>query len=144
MPRDVDPSVREVPGVTLLDIDDLRAFAQAGVDERRREIAAVRDLVEIEVQRWIDDATAREVAPIVAALHSRAERLRAYEVERFKARFEGLDERQRDAVDALTRGIVAKLLHDPIVRLKELSAPGTEHAHETLLAQLYDLELPEP
>jgi len=119
VPRDVDPSVRSLPGVTLLDMDDLRAFAEAGVAERRREIARVQLLIAEELERFSAAATARGVAPLVVALRERAETLRAAELERFARQLEGLDDRQREAVEALTRGIVAKLLHQPTVAVKE-------------------------
>jgi glutamyl-tRNA reductase len=116
VPRDVDPAAAELPGVTLLDMDDLRAFADAGLAERRREVARVRDLVDEEVARWRDAATARSVAPLVAELRARVEAARSVEVERLGRR---LSDEERSAVDAATRAVVAKLLHEPTVRLKE-------------------------
>jgi glutamyl-tRNA reductase len=65
-------------------------------------------------------------------------------MERFRSELDALTPAEREAVAALARGIVAKLLHEPIVRLKELATPGTEGAHAKLLAALFDLELPEP
>ena len=96
-------------------MDDLRAFADAGQAERRREVAAVRRMVDEEVDRFTAVSTAQEVAPLVAALHERGESIRSAELERFRARLAGLDDRQVEAVEALTRGIVAKLLHEPTV-----------------------------
>lgn len=136
VPRDVDPSAAELPGVTLLDMDDLRAFAEAGQAERRREVDAVRSLVGIELDRYIAHSSAREVAPLVTSLHDRAETVRQAEIDRFRARLGELDDRQADAVEALTRGIVAKLLHDPTVSLKD--AAGTPKG-ERLSQALRDL-----
>ena len=126
MPRDVDPAVAGVEGVTLLDMDDLRAFAESGIAERRKEIAAVQAIVDDEVGRYFDDLAAREVAPLIADLRAHAETVRAAELDRFAARLADLDPKERVAVEALTRGIVNKLLHEPTVRLKE--APGTPKA----------------
>jgi glutamyl-tRNA reductase len=123
VPRDVDPAVADLPGVTLLDMDDLRAFAAAGVQERRREVAAVRRIVDDEVERYLEATSAREVAPLVTELRQRAETMRAGEVERFRSRLAGLDADEREAVEALTRGLLAKLLHEPTVQLKD--AAGT-------------------
>jgi glutamyl-tRNA reductase len=136
VPRDVDPAAADLPGVTLLDMDDLRSFAEAGQAERRREIEAVRSLVGIELERYVAQSSAREVAPLVTSLHDRAEAVRQAELERFRARLGDLDDRQVDAVEALTRGIVAKLLHDPTVTLKE--AAGTPKG-ERLSRALRDL-----
>jgi glutamyl-tRNA reductase len=126
MPRDVDAAVATVEGVTLLDMDDLRAFAESGIAERRKEIAAVQAIVDDEVARYFDDLAAREVAPLIADLRAHAESVRTAELERFAARLADLDPKERVAVEALTRGIVNKLLHEPTVRLKD--APGTPKA----------------
>jgi glutamyl-tRNA reductase len=115
VPRDVDPSVAEVPGVELLDMDDLRAFAERGIDERRAEVDRANVVLLEQVERYLAQARAREVAPLVSSLWSRAEDVRAAELDRFAAKLDQLDDRQRAAVEALTKGIVAKLLHEPTV-----------------------------
>lgn len=139
VPRDVDPGVRGLPGVTLLDMDDLRAFAEAGLAGRRREVARVQAIIAEEVERHTATATAREVAPLVVALRARGEGVRAAELERFRARLDALDPQAREAVEALTKGIVAKLLHDPTVRLKDAAgSPRGDRLAEALRA-LFDL-----
>ena len=122
MPRNVAPGVGDLPSVTLLDLGDLRAFVDSGLDERRKEVARVRTVLADELSRYTADAAAREVAPTVTALRQHAEALRAGELERHRTRLSGLDEREREAVDALTKAIVAKILHEPTVRLKDAAA----------------------
>jgi glutamyl-tRNA reductase len=139
VPRDVDPAASDIDGVTLLDMDDLRSHAEAGLVARRGEIAMVRELVNAEVDRYGAVSSAREVAPLVAALRGRAEDVRRAEIARVAGRLGDLDERQRDAVEALTLGIVAKLLHEPTVGLKEAAGtPRGERLAESL-RQLFDL-----
>jgi glutamyl-tRNA reductase len=116
VPRDVDPSAAGLPGITLLDMDDLRAFTDVGLAERKREIGKVRDLIDDEVARYRDVALGREVAPLIAELRARVEDARVAEVERVAR---GLDDEQRTAIDAATRSVVNKLLHEPTVRLKD-------------------------
>jgi len=136
MPRDIDPEVGDLPGVTLLDLDDLRSFAEAGRDRRRKEVTRVRAIVAQEVARFLDRDSARAVVPAIAALRDRAELIRGDELARFRRRLEGLDARQREAVEALTKGLVNKLLHEPTVRLKD--AAGSTRG-ERLAAALRDL-----
>jgi len=140
VPRDVDPSVRNLPGVTLLDMDDLRAFAEAGIAGRRGEIAKVEAIIAEEVQRFLDASVAREAAPLVAALRERAEQVRQAELTRLAARLDGLDDRQRQAVEALTRGILNKLLHEPTVRLKDAAGSPRGESLAAALRALFDLE----
>jgi glutamyl-tRNA reductase len=118
VPRDIDPAAGDVDGVTLLDMDDLRAFAEVGLAGRRREVTAVEELIAEELDRFTAVASAREVAPLVAALHARADDIRRAELDRFRSRLSTLDDDQREAVEALTRAMLAKVLHDPTVGLK--------------------------
>ena len=139
VPRDVDPAVAGVAGVRLLDMDDISAFASQGMEGRRQEVPKAELIIEAEVLRYADLATERQVAPLVASLHERADAIRLAELDRFERRLASLDESQRAAVEALTRGLVAKLLHDPTVTLK--SAAGTPSGDQlaSALRQLFDI-----
>jgi glutamyl-tRNA reductase len=139
MPRDVDPSAGDLDGVTLLDMDDLRQFVAAGVEGREREAARARTIVGEEIDRYRVTATAREAAPLVTALRARAEEVRAAELDRVVGRLGELDERQREALDALTKGIVAKLLHEPTVRLKDSAGTAKGDRLADALRDLFDL-----
>jgi glutamyl-tRNA reductase len=139
VPRDVDPAVAGVPGVRLLDMDALSEFASRGMAGRRQEIPKAEVIVEAELERYADLAVERQVAPLVAALYQRAETVRTAELARFERRLGPLDESQLRAVEALTRAVVAKLLHDPTVELK--SAAGTPAGDQlsSALQQLFHL-----
>jgi glutamyl-tRNA reductase len=139
VPRDVAPSAETIPGVTLLDMDDLRAFAEAGIEGRRQEITKVQSIIIEEVERYLGSATEREVAPLVADLRDTAEATRQRELARYRARLADLDPRQRDAVEALTRGIVAKLLHEPTVQLKAAAGSQQGERLAEALRTLFDL-----
>jgi glutamyl-tRNA reductase len=139
VPRDVDPAVGGVPGVTLLDMDDVRSFVQGTLDARQREAVEARAVVEDELLRYRSLASAREAAPLVAQLWGRADAVRQAELERQAARLDGLDDRQRAAVEALTKGIVAKLLHEPTVRIKKSAGSVRGERLAESLRELFDL-----
>ena len=140
VPRNVDPGVSQVFGVTLLDIDDLKAFAALSLEQRRQEIGTVREIISEELDRFRVERSAREVAPLVSSLRARAEELRAGELARYRSRLASLDPASREAVDALTRGIVNKLLHDPTVRVKDAAGTPQGDLYADALATLFDLE----
>jgi glutamyl-tRNA reductase len=137
VPRDVDPAVSTLPGVTLLDMDDLRASVDAGLAARRREVGRARDLIDEEVARYRDAATARSAAPLVVALRQRAEELRATEVARLGR---DLAPAERERFDALSRSLVAKLLHEPTVRLKEVGGTARGERLAEATRDLFDLD----
>jgi glutamyl-tRNA reductase len=140
VPRDVDPAVGELEGVTLLDMDDLRAFADAGTSARRGEVEGVRAILDEELERFLGATSAREVAPMIVALRDRAEEVRRAELDRYRARLEGLDAGQLEAVEAMTRGIIGKLLHDPSVALKDAAGSPRGDRLVASLRELFALE----
>jgi glutamyl-tRNA reductase len=144
LPRDVDPGVRAVDGVTLLDLDDLKDYAQRSAELRRREIGRVREILSAQLDRYRSDRAAREVAPLVTALRASGEDVRRTELARLDAKLAGLSPEQREAVEAVTRGIVNKLLHEPTVRVKDAAGTGRGEYLADALAALFDLtETPE-
>ena len=139
VPRDVDPAAGSIDGITLLDMNDLRAFADSGIRERQREVAAVETIVEQEVERYTTYSTAREVAPLIAALHGRADSIRDGELDRFAARLNDLSPKQREAVEALVQGIIGKMLYRPTVRLKDAAGTARGERLADALRDLFDL-----
>ncbi len=140
VPRDVDPAVGALDGVTLLDMDDLRRFAEAGTDARRREVAGVQAILDDELERYLGTTSAREVAPMIVALRQRGEEVRQAELDRFRGRLDGLDEAQLDAVEGLTRGILGKLLHEPSITLKDAAGSPRGDRLVASLRELFALE----
>ena len=140
VPRDVDPGADDVPGVTLLDMDDLMAFTESSLHERRREVSKVQSIIIDELERFQLERTAREVAPLVASLRARGEEIRASELARFRAKLDTLGPEARKTVDALTAGIVNKLLHDPTVRIKETAGTARGELYADALAALFDID----
>ena len=79
---------------------------------------------------------------MVASLRGWADDVRVAEIARFEAKLDGLDDRQREAVEALTKGLVAKLLHQPTVTLKDTAGSATGERLADATRQLFDLDDP--
>lgn len=139
VPRDVDPSAGGLPGVTLLDMDDISAFMQQGVDARSREVERVRAVVDAAVERYQAQVSACAVAPLISALRARADRICADELDRHRSRLGDLDPSQRAAVESLVKGVVGKLLHEPTVRLKDAAGNARGDRLAEALGDLFDL-----
>src|SRR3954447_18529401 len=139
VPRDVDSAVAELAHVTLLDLDDLRDWAAKGIEKRAVEAQSVRVIVAEEVERFVVEVSARQAAPLVADLYAHGETIRQSELDRFAARLASLDPNQRAAVEAVTRGIVAKLLHTPSVRLKDDVGTPSGERNAAAVRDLFDL-----
>jgi glutamyl-tRNA reductase len=122
VPRDVDPGVAALDDCYLYDIDDLEAVVTESMSGRWREAERAESITEHEARRWRDWQASREVVPAIASLRERAETIRSRELAKAESRLEGLSESERRTVESLTTQIVNKLLHVPIVRMKEAAA----------------------
>ncbi len=144
VPRDVDPAVRHVPGAVVADLDDLKArLTSRGEDAGvAAQVEHVREIVAQEVERFEAWRRSVKLAPLIHALRQHGEGVQAAELARFAPRLAKLSDREREAVEGLVAGVVAKLLHDPITKVKELSRPGSSDAHARALAELFGLPLP--
>jgi glutamyl-tRNA reductase len=126
VPRDIDAAAADVPGVTLIDIDELGRRVGTKLDERRETIPAAEEIIDDELDTTVTVIGQRDTAgPTIAALVEWAETLRAQEVARtFGARTD-IDDETRARVEMLTRSMVRKLLHGPVTRLREAGDPAT-------------------
>jgi glutamyl-tRNA reductase len=139
VPRDVEPSVADIPSCLLRNVDDLVAVQQASLAARRLEAPRVEALIEQEVEKYMDWWLGREVAPTIAELVARAEQIRVAELERGLARLGPMSERERNAVNAMTSAIVNKLLHQPIVRLKQRGRHHDSSLYSHAVRELFGL-----
>ena len=139
VPRNVEPSSSELDGVTLLDMDALRAAVEGALSGRQGEVTQAREIVGDEVERYRAASRARGAAPMVSALRSQAEAARLAEFDRQRAKRSDLTDDQWDQVDIVTRAMVSKLLHQPTMTLKDaVGTPRGERLIESLRT-LFDL-----
>jgi glutamyl-tRNA reductase len=143
VPRDVEPSARDVTGVRLVDIEGLRERLSRHEHAVAAEIERAHEIVRDEVRRFSIRRRSERLAPLIASLRERGDAVARAELGRFRSDLENLTPDERAAVESLARGIVAKLLHDPIVRLKERAA-GADAAYASALADLFGVELDPP
>ncbi|HEV7499850.1 MAG TPA: glutamyl-tRNA reductase [Vicinamibacteria bacterium] len=139
VPRDIDPAVRKLGGVFLYDLDDLKAVAEANLRERLKEAAAAEALVEREVREFLDWQKAREAVPLLNELRRRAEQIRRSELDKAKKRLGVLTPEQEEAIEMATTAIVNKLLHPPIVHLKEAARETDAGERLSLIRKLLGL-----
>lgn len=139
VPRDVDPGVRDVFGVELLDMDDLKAFSARSMQQRAMEVTKVRAIIAEELHRYRTERSARTVAPLISALRARAENIRDAELDRHRSKLDALEPETRKLLDILTQGVVNKLLHEPTVRVKDAAGTVRGELYADALVELFAL-----
>jgi glutamyl-tRNA reductase len=140
VPRDIDPALNNLENVFVYDIDDLQQVVLQNLGERQREAERGEQMIESEVDRFLAHARAAHVVPTIVSLQLRLEDIRLAELERLRGRLGALTPEQEQAVEALTRGIVNKVLHDPITHLKTAAQDGEGHKWADLVRRVFNLK----
>ena len=141
VPRDVDPAVADLPGVTLVDIERLGAVLR-GSTGLVADRAAVEEIVAAEVETFLTWLRGLDVAPTLAALRVRADEVVATELRRLAQRRPELSNEQRGDIARTLHRVVQRLLHQPTVRVRELAAGPDGDRYPELLRELFDLDVP--
>ncbi len=118
VPRNIDPTVKDVDNAFVFDIDDLKAHVGHNQDERMKEAATAEKLVKEEVESTVAWVRGLEATPTIVALRKKAEDIKNSELEKTFHRLGKLSEKDRGAIEGLASSIVNKLLHGPLVTLK--------------------------
>jgi glutamyl-tRNA reductase len=139
LPRDIDPAVHDLPGVTVIDLETLAASALTD-QIHVAEVEAAREIVVEEVAAFLGWQRAASVAPTVVALRGMAEEVVVAELTRLSGRVPDLDPRARREIETAVRRVVDKLLHAPTVRVKELAEEPGGHSYADALTRLFDLD----
>ena len=139
VPRDLDPAIHELDDCYLYDIDDLQAIVSETLVGRRGEAERAEAIVAAESEKFREWQASLEVVPAIASLRARAEEIREAELRKAEGLLGRLDESQRKAVEAITAQIVNKLLHLPIVRMKQAAAAADGVIYAETVRHLFGL-----
>ncbi|MBA3913352.1 MAG: glutamyl-tRNA reductase [Acidobacteriales bacterium] len=141
VPRDVDPEMNKVDGIFVYDIDDLQQAVASHVADRHKEAERAEEIVAIEVERFQARLQTLDVVPTIVSLQDHLETIRQAEIDRVRGRLGLLSPDQELAVEALTRGIVNKIMHTPISTLKTAARePAEATTVVELVRRLFNLE----
>lgn len=140
VPRDADPQIAFIPGVKLANIDDLEIIVKTGHPLTASVYQEVEKIVRQELEGFCQWVGARRCAPVIRALHSKAEAICQSEVEQTLRRLGPLTPRQERLVQAMGKAIAGKLLHEPFVHLRELASDEDQAAYLKLVQDLYGIQ----
>ncbi len=119
VPRDIDPGINRIDNVYLFDIDELKEVVEENKAERQKEAIRAERIVESEVIKFKSWMKSLDIIPVIKKLQEKAETLRQRELRRTLKNLRDLDEKERQAIEKLSRSLVNKILHDPIIFLKK-------------------------
>ena len=132
VPRDVDPEINKLDGIFLYDIDDLQSVAGSHLKQRSKAAELAEAMIVAEVDKYQRRLHALNVGPEIVQLQQSVEQLRIAELRRVASRLQGLSPEQYAAVEALTRGLVNKILHQPVQAIKVAASEGNAAAVDAI------------
>ena len=140
VPRDVDPAAASIDGITLFDIDALWSFCtKNSLISNDGAYLEAREIISEEVVRYLEQQSARQVAPLIAGFRNSAEEIRQAELKRFESRLASLSEEQRNTVESLTQGILGKILHEPTIAMNEAAGSPRGDRLAEALRELFNI-----
>ncbi len=140
VPRDADPKIAYIPGVQLANIDNLEVIVKTRYPLTTSICREVEVIVQHELEGFCQWYNARRCAPIIQALHQKAETIYQTEVEQTLRRMGSLTPRQEQLLQAMGKAIVGKLLHEPTTCLRELPPDEDTSAYIEVLQELYGIQ----
>jgi len=141
VPRDIEPEVGAIAGVTLYNIDDLEAVVESNMREREQEAAEAEKLIDEEMAEIIDRFRYLSYQPMLAQLTDKAERIRQREIKRALTKLPEVTPEERRIFENMSKMIVRKLLRDPIVRLNEVAGTDKEYYYKDALRKMFKLDI---
>jgi glutamyl-tRNA reductase len=140
VPRDIDPSVRDLPGIALYDMDDLERAVARNLDVRESEAAKARTLIDQDVERFEAWLASLDVVPTISALRQHGDQVAEQVLRDNESRWESLSEADRERLGAMARALVNRLLHEPTLRLKRSVGEDDSYRYVHTLRELFGLE----
>jgi glutamyl-tRNA reductase len=140
VPRDIEPSVRDCPGIALYDMDDLQAEVARNLSGRQAEADEALVIVREEVARFDEWLGSLDVVPTISALRRRADEIVDQVLRENEPRWESLSEADRERVAVLAGAVVSRLLHEPTRRLRGAAGEGTSYRYVHAMHELFGLE----
>jgi glutamyl-tRNA reductase len=140
VPRDIHPSSREVPGVSLYDMDDLQALVERNASGREAEAHRAEGILRSELLRFDRWFAAQDVTPTIAALRARADEVVDRVIGENEQRWEGLTEADHERLRAAARAIASRLLHEPTLRLKRDADEADAYVKVAVVRELFGLD----
>jgi glutamyl-tRNA reductase len=139
VPRDVDPEMNKIDGIFVYDIDDLQQAVSSHVADRKKEAEKAEAIVNGEVEKFHARLQTLDVVPTIVNLQEHLETIRQAEIDRVRGRLGSMTTDQEMAVEALTRGIVNKIMHTPISTLKTAARDLESTTVIELVRRLFNL-----
>jgi glutamyl-tRNA reductase len=140
VPRDVDPSCREIPGVSLHDVDDVQQIVATNTGERQAEARRAEQILAAELERFEEWLSSLEVVPTIASLRERADEIVRRVLAENATRWESLSEADRERLEAMAGAIASRLLHEPTLRIKRAAGEDDAYLYVNALRELFGLD----
>lgn len=141
VPRNVDADVNELSHVKAYNVDDLKAVVAQNQESRRQMAMEAESLLEEEVEAFETWLRSLDAVATISSLRNKVEAIRTQELEKALSRLgNDFGDKHKEVVEALTRGIVNKILHDPMVQLRAQKDVDTRRQAMQALTVLFNLE----
>ena len=140
VPRNIDPAINQIENVYLYDIDHLKGIVESNLKEREREARRAEEIIVGEVKGFLSAVGQIDLSPTIEQLSKKFDSIRKGELEKYFGQAASVTTEQREYLEACTRAIVNKILHDPIILMKTEEPQEGGPKYSEILRKLFKLE----
>jgi glutamyl-tRNA reductase len=141
VPRDIEPTCREIAGVSVYDIDDVQQIVERNASGREAEAKPAERIIEVELDRFERWLASLEVVPTIAALRERGDEIVRRVLAENEARWESLSEADRERLETMAKAVASRLLHDPTLRMRRSAGSDDAYFYVSALRELFGLDV---
>lgn len=144
LPRDIEPSINDLYNTYVYDIDDLQGVVDENLAAREKEAEKAKEMIEVSANEFLKWMASLDVVPTITELRQKAEQICQGEVDKAIARIKDIDEEQINVLTSMAKAITNKILHEPIIKLKDLAGKGQGYDHIESMRELFSLNGSKP
>ena len=130
-PRTVDEQVATIPGIKLMNIDQIAEMVDKNMTKRKEKVSTVQNIISEEVP--IIEATMKrlDAEPLVKDVFTNADSMRIKELQKALQMLGETDEKRIKIIDELTKAVVESIVSAPMNNLRKASEQGNPDLLET-------------
>ncbi|MEX2107213.1 MAG: glutamyl-tRNA reductase [Solirubrobacterales bacterium] len=141
VPRDIEADCRDIPGVSVYDIDDVQQIVERNTSGREAEAKRAELIIEAELDRFERWLAALEVVPTITALRERGDEVVRRVMAENENRWESLSDADRERMQAMAKAIASRLLHEPTLRMRRSAGEEDAYSYVSALRELFGLDV---
>ena len=140
VPRDIDPEINRTDNAYVYDIDDLKGVIEENIEDREKEAVKAQRMIDAAVIRFRQWYESLSAVPTIVALRKKLDTIANTEVKKTVQSLKHLSQKDRQAIQRMADAMMNRILHDPVLFLKQDGCHGDKSIYLDITRKLFKLD----